>query len=494
MALAKISFVNKSIKFEICMPGVIITLIMFLVILVFVFIKEYISLVNTDITKLIYATSIYQNENNKNKTYKGILGLIVIIIAYVIILYYKKFNIQFPIAIMITVLMVILGTTLLFKGFFTFIVSKLIDNKNFLYKGTNVLSYNNIIFRIRDNNKVLGQIAILITCCLTSAIVAITTKSLLVQGKDSEYPYSLTYIGDINNEVVNNAINLSKEKIDYKLTTEVIPYEVESSQIPLANNINIIKFSEIENIVNNRELNDKILKHNLKNNQALLILPKNYVNGFNFNISIDINGEKFNIIDSAPLSLFGLFKENKITLAVNNSAYNELSKTIGKDKFNITTITLKNFDNTKEIASYIRNNSDIDLYSVNEFNPNDYGFINAIYFIGLFLALVFVISVGSIMYFKCISDASKDKRRFDILRRIGTNQKYINKAIYKQIGIFFMIPALVSITHSIVAGYAITDLFNQNSILLTSTTIVSFLAIYLIYYILTARKYISLTK
>ncbi|SCH70870.1 FtsX-like permease family [uncultured Clostridium sp.] len=192
--------------------------------------------------------------------------------------------------------------------------------------------------------------------------------------------------------------------------------------------------------------------------------------------------------------MFGLFKENKITLAVNNSAYNELSKTIGKDKFNITTITLKNFDNTKEIVSYIRNNSDIDLYSVNEFNPNDYGFINAIYFIGLFLALVFVISVGSIMYFKCISDASKDKRRFDILRRIGTNQKYINKAIYKQIGIFFMIPALVSITHSIVAGYAITDLFNQNSILLTSTTIVSFLAIYLIYYILTARKYISLTK
>ena len=64
---------------------------------------------------------------------------------------------------------------------------------------------------------------------------------------------------------------------------------------------------------------------------------------------------------------------------------------------------------TEKISEYVRNNSDIDIYSVDKFKPEDYNFVNSIYFIGLFLALVFLVSVGSIMYFKCISDASKDK-------------------------------------------------------------------------------------
>ena len=77
--------------------------------------------------------------------------------------------------------------------------------------------------------------------------------------------------------------------------------------------------------------------------------------------------------------------------------------------FTINVITLKSFDDTEKISEYVRNNSDIDIYSVDKFKPEDYNFVNSIYFIGLFLALVFLVSVGSIMYFKCISDASKDK-------------------------------------------------------------------------------------
>lgn len=155
MALVKISNLNKVMKFEISYSAIVDTSCIFIVILIAVFIKEYIILLKTDITKLINATHIYQSYDNKNKTLQGLLGFIIILLAYGLIIYYKRFNIMFPIAIMTTVIMVIVGTVLLFKGFFTFIVGKLIDNKNFLYKNTNILSYNNIIFRIRDNNKVL---------------------------------------------------------------------------------------------------------------------------------------------------------------------------------------------------------------------------------------------------------------------------------------------------------------------------------------------------
>ena len=181
-------------------------------------------------------------------------------------------------------------------------------------------------------------------------------------------------------------------------------------------------------------------------------------------------------------------------IIVNNNTYNTLKKQLKEKEITISSISLRNFDNSKEISQDIKENSKIQVYSVDNFDESGYSFINGIYFIGMFLALVFIVSVGSIMYFKCISDASKDKHRFDTLRKIGTSEEYINKSIYKQVGIFFLFPALVSIIHSAVASYAVTNLFNQDwkitMLIITSL----FIVIYTIYYLITVRKYITLTK
>ena len=283
MALAKISKVNTVMKFEISKETILITSLIFLGILIFVFIKEYIVLLRTDITKLINATNIYQSDNSKNKTLQGILGLIVIILAYVVILYYKKYNIPFPAAIFVTVIMVIIGTMLLFKGFFTFIVSKLINNKDFLYKGTNILSYNNIIFRIRDNNKVLGQIAVLITCCLTSVIVSIATRTVFTEGKELEYPYSIMYEGNLDNKVVKNALNKSGEKVDYKLQAELMHIDITKdgkveSPILITDDMDFIKYSDVKKICEYRDLDNekKFLKTQLKDNEAIFIIPEEF--------------------------------------------------------------------------------------------------------------------------------------------------------------------------------------------------------------------------
>lgn len=170
----------------------------------------------------------------------------------------------------------------------------------------------------------------------------------------------------------------------------------------------------------------------------------------------------------------------------------EISLTLSK--WNYTVKEVKNFENTASISKYIEDNSNIHVYSVDNFDKESYNFVNSIYFIGLFLSLVFIVSIGSIMYFKCISDASKDKPRFDTLRKIGTSQEYINKSIFKQVGIFFLLPGLVAIIHSIVAGYSVASFFNQDGKISTLITILVFSLIYLIYYLVTAKKYINLTK
>ena len=493
MALVKISNLNKVMKFEISYSAIIDTSCIFIAILIAVFIKEYIILLKTDITKLINATHIYQSDNSKNKTLQGLLGLIIILLAYVLIIYYKKFNIMFAVAIMATVIMVILGTVLLFKGFFTFIVGKLIDNKSFLYKNTNILSYNNIIFRIRDNNKVLAQITILITCCLTALTVSLATRTIFTDSKKDDYPYSIMYEGNLNDKVVEKALIQSKEKIDFKLDTKIIPLKTKLAYI---NEADLISYSQVKKILNYRNLDNenKFLETDLKNNEAILLIPKSMINAFNFNVNINLGNEKIKIIDSYSMNLFGRMRNDQGTIIVNDNTYNTLKKQLKEKEINISSITLKNFDNSKEISKYIKENSKLQVYSVDNFDDSSYSFINAIYFIGMFLALVFIVSVGSIMYFKCISDASKDKERFDTLRKIGTSEEYINKSIYKQIGIFFLFPAIVSIIHSAVASYAVTNLFNQDWKMTMLIITILFIVIYTIYYLITARKYISLTK
>ncbi len=70
-------------------------------------------------------------------------------------------------------------------------------------------------------------------------------------------------------------------------------------------------------------------------------------------------------------------------------------------------------------------------------------------FIGLYLGIIFLISSAAILGLKELSEASDNKQRFICLRKIGTDEKMINKALFRQIAIFFMLPLLLALIHSI---------------------------------------------
>jgi len=70
-------------------------------------------------------------------------------------------------------------------------------------------------------------------------------------------------------------------------------------------------------------------------------------------------------------------------------------------------------------------------------------------FIGLYLGIIFLISSAAILALKELSDSSDNKERYQILRKIGADEKMINKSLFKQIGIFFLAPLLLAIVHSI---------------------------------------------
>ena len=70
-------------------------------------------------------------------------------------------------------------------------------------------------------------------------------------------------------------------------------------------------------------------------------------------------------------------------------------------------------------------------------------------FIGLYLGIIFLISSAAILALKELSESSDNKERFRMLRRIGTDEKLINKTLFRQIAIFFMFPLVIAIIHSI---------------------------------------------
>ena len=494
MILVKLSYVNKVINFEINFISIIQTLLIFLIILIGVFIKEYICLIKTDISKLINAKKIYQLENNKLNNTKGVIGFIIIILGYLLILKYKEANVAFTIAIMATVIMTIIGTHFLFRGFFSIFIRNIIKNKKRLYSKTNIVSYNNIIFRIKDNNKTLAQAAILIACSLTCIMVAFCMSSCFSSGFENEYPYSIYYTSENKDDdkSLDMAVNLGNEDVKYKTTVDLIPYKSNLSMY--INDVYLAKYSDVENLLKHGNVKHEkdIEKNKPKKGEAILLVDTRVMNAFKINDNLKISNESIKINKNIPSNIMG--QSTNGTLVLNDNDYEKLKTKLNKKEVYFKAITLNNFENTNSIAQYMRENSKSEIYSADQFDKSAYYAINGVYFVGCFLALVFTVSLGSIMYFKCIQDASIDKERFNTLRKIGVSQEYINKAVFKQLGIFFILPVIVGSIHGIVAGYAVNSMFNSDHLELIGVSLIIFSFIYLIFYIISTKKYISITK
>ncbi len=70
-------------------------------------------------------------------------------------------------------------------------------------------------------------------------------------------------------------------------------------------------------------------------------------------------------------------------------------------------------------------------------------------FVGLYLGIVFLISSAAILALKQLSESSDNKERYQVLRNLGTDEKMINRGLFQQIAIYFLLPLSLAIIHSI---------------------------------------------
>lgn len=77
------------------------------------------------------------------------------------------------------------------------------------------------------------------------------------------------------------------------------------------------------------------------------------------------------------------------------------------------------------------------------------GLTAMVVFIGLYLGIIFMISSAAILALKELSEAADNQEKYRILRRIGVDEKSINRSLLAQSAMFFGLPLLIAIIHSI---------------------------------------------
>ena len=102
-------------------------------------------------------------------------------------------------------------------------------------------------------------------------------------------------------------------------------------------------------------------------------------------------------------------------------------------------------------------------------------------FIAGFLGLVFLISTGSILYFKQMTEAEQEKQSYATLRQLGFSVKDIMRGIIRKQVFVFGVPLAIGIIHSFFAIKAASFLFMSDITVPASIAICIYALIYLIF-------------
>ena len=208
----------------------------------------------------------------------------------------------------------------------------------------------------------------------------------------------------------------------------------------------------------------------LKNNTKLTINSKNYYPKYQEcqDGIIELSGSATNtgVIILPDNALEGIHSYKNI-LAANYQADTKEEKENVED---IVSTIINNHFNKDTLLSY---NTKIDIYE------SSIGLGAMVTFVGLYLGIIFLISSAAILALKELSESTDNKERFNMLRKIGTDEKMINKALFNQIAVFFLFPLLLAIIHSIFgiefANYILKTMGTESllsSIILTAVFLV----------------------
>jgi len=91
-----------------------------------------------------------------------------------------------------------------------------------------------------------------------------------------------------------------------------------------------------------------------------------------------------------------------------------------------------------------------EMFTKTDMYENASGLRTIVSYLAIYIGLVFLITSAAVLALQQLSEASDNTERYGLLRKLGAEEKMINRALLGQIGIYFFIPLSLALVHSAV--------------------------------------------
>ena len=539
--LSLMNMLHGDISYTISVSGkaIMTTLLCFLAIFALLMVN---SLVKLSISSPI---SMLRSENVGEKKPKGnwLLGLIGLL--FVGGAYYMALTIKNPLSALmwffVAVIMVIVGTYMLFISCSVLMCNILKKNKKYYYNPKHFVSVSSMAYRMKRNGAGLASICILGTMVL----VMIASTSCLYFGAEdamgSRYPREInsTVTFEDPSEMSEENVAILREKAETAAAGEgvteknILDYRYaqatgvvdETGEI----DVDIAYLSEVsESDIDNlyiyyfMSLDDynKMTNQNktLEDNQALIYVNRGEYDYKKIKIGDNINYEIVEEVDEcvdspyasmdAVSSVFIVVKDLDSCMEILDALSEMYGQTLIQLRWNygfdtglsderqieVRDSMIGTFDNLLRDGE--SSFSGVSCESLADNKADFYGTFGGLLFLGAMLSIVFIFAAVLIIYYKQISEGYEDQSRFDIMQKVGMTKREIRKSINSQLLIVFFLPLVaagIHLTFAFPFVHKMLLLFNlMNAKLLIATTAITFLifaAFYMLVYRITSNAY-----
>lgn len=121
--------------------------------------------------------------------------------------------------------------------------------------------------------------------------------------------------------------------------------------------------------------------------------------------------------------------------------------------------------------------------------------VSAITFPLAYIALIFVCVALTILAVQQLSDSSRYRYRYDVLRKMGVSDKGLTKIVHRQLSLYYLVPMAVSLFLSAFIGIFAGERFTfytgaaASSLSYFTISALVFMGIYLLYFIATYQGF-----
>lgn len=526
LLLAQLIEVEIRLGFFISGKAILTTTFLFLTIFFLIFLNAVRQVRMSNPIDLLNAGNVGEKEP-KTKIVTAMLGVVFVGTGY----YLAQTTINPVTAIplfFVAVMLVIIGTYMLFTAGSIVLLKALRKNKKYYYKTKHFISVSGMIYRMKQNAVGLSNICIL----STAVLIIVSSTCSLIFGMDeigqTRYPNDFSiYVNEESTEKSQEGLDKVHE-LQQQMGLDVVQ-ETQYSYFSCSS-VKIGDTFTVERIDPNIDMND------IAN---LIFVPLDDYNTFMGTETVLADDEVLiysnrMAFDYPVLKVFDKEYQVKETLdmfmgngkVASNAANSHFI--VLPNNVQMQELYEKQKEALTDIASQIRYYYGFDTNSnaetqqtfydavANVYEVNGYqatieskvaertrfiGMYSGLFFIGIFLGILFIMATALIIYYKQISEGYEDKERFVIMQKVGMSRQEVKGAIRSQVLTMFFLPPILAGIHVIAAYSMITKLLVLVNLLnlkfFIICTIVCFLAFMLMYflvYLLTARTYYKIVS